>query len=328
MINNWSGISPEEAVQKISKAKTRLDEVEGLITNYSALLKQDPGSFAYKLSIESLRERANFHQEEISQVLSFRKFEIFDFSLNGALFQREAGDLLGLAGFFHFLQQTFASIVQAISAGATNRGRIQSGIQNLSQINLANVFPSSFGLRLAIKTDLDLFGGSYAIQGIHHLFQLVNSVDDKEKLYEKIAFLGPRTLSNFRRLIKHLSKTKSSFHLSWEDPFSTQHQANTSEETISRADVNLSKIKTNQDEFRDFEGFLLGASLIRKRFEFVLDSGEIITGNVPKDQLEFIPHFFGKKCKIRTNENIVTDELGQSKRTSHTLLKIESPKDD
>jgi hypothetical protein len=187
---------------------------------------------------------------------------------------------------------------------------------------LAGVFPSSFGMTMMVPTQPDLTGRSLAADSLTALFGLLAPSDDERDLMQLSGELGSRTLSHLRQLARDLAKNEVDLRLEW-----ANYSGRTSAVVItsSRANSILSLLanilQTNSTE-RILQGSLLGASLLRDRFELLADEIGLIEGTIVSGLGEDVTAVFGKRCSVTVNETEVLNRASGERRVYHVLTSI------
>lgn len=325
----WQSELPSEVLEEHLKALIRrFDTTEDMINAQSRLRVRDPESFAYRIALLSLQSRQEVIRQAIAEILHQRQQETINLALEGERFQESSAYLSDLALVLSHTQKVFTSIVQAVTVGPTQRGPIPNAIERLSQLRLTTTYPSSFGMRLEADTSTDMFGNSEVITALNTLFALLLSGADREQLVDRTGNLGPRVLNHYKRFVKQLANSGTSISLSWRDPIGEIYRWEAREPELVRLSESLTSIKTELTHPLDVEGWLLGASLLRNRFEFVpMGEDTPISGRISKDAKSSVAALFGQQCFAHIIETRTFDEIVDSVRSVFTLVAIEPLKD-
>ena len=141
----------------------------------------------------------------------------------------------------------------------------------------------------------------------------MNCEDHSEQIKQEIKSLGPRTIIRYKDLLNTIYKTKSNikFYDSIKPPgFETKIITHDLAKRIIDIIVREEAIPPQEDSF---SGTLKGLSLIKYRFQFVIDSGEIIEGDFDPSLSDAVKNNLDKaaiaRFKIRTKQNEMTEEL-------------------
>lgn len=97
------------------------------------------------------------------------------FSLAGSAFADNSASLGNLGVFFIRLQKLYSSIAQAIRTGPTLRGPIAAEIRAATELRLADVYASSFGMKMYVPAGFDLMGNSISSDALEAFFQLLRA---------------------------------------------------------------------------------------------------------------------------------------------------------
>lgn len=320
----WRSEIASEILEAQLKALFRRSNLtEEMINVQSRLRVSDPSSFAYRLSLSSLQNRQQSLQREIAAVLHLRRQETIKLALEGERFQDHSAYIGDLSVVLSSAQKIFTSIVQATTTGPTQRGPVPTAIEQLARLRLTNTYSSSFGMQLEADTSVDMFGNSEVLTALDTFFALLGSGDNREQLIDRAGNLGPRVLNHYKRFVKQLANSGTSISLSWQDPVGDIYRWEAREIELVKLNQSLTSITTELNHILQVEGWLLGASLLRNRFEFVPVDGEpTISGRISKDAKNDVASLFGQRCMAEIAETIMSDEATESQKSVFTLIAI------
>ncbi|WP_372623381.1 hypothetical protein [Falsiroseomonas sp.] len=322
----WRGIEPDEAETRIRYLTQKLVETDAALQAQRRALAMKPGSFAFKLSCESLEHLQECLLEERLEVLRHRVGEAVEVALDGRRFGKEGASIDHLGIFFRRLQKLYSSIAQAIQSGPTLAGPIAGDIRAATELQLAGVFPSSFGMLMVVPSQPDLTGRSLAGDSLAALFKVFMSENDEKALMEISGELGPRASSHLRHLARELSRSDATLRLSW-----ATNSGQRLNSVIKPGDAlamvqSLEKIVQTHSEELGLSGVLAGASLVRGRFELLADNMGLIEGTIVTGLAESVKDAFGSRCEVTVNRTVVLDRGTGEQRTYYVLTSINGQK--
>lgn len=322
MSDQWKEISASEAQARADSARRHLADIEEQISIQEALCKEEPGSFAYRLSLQSLNAQREELERQLGEVLHYRVKEVIGLSLRGTAFYDNTANISDLAHILSRVQDLFSGVLQAISTGPTERGPLPSRILELSNLRLSSVYPSSFGMSFEVKTVVDMFGHSDVLDALDVVFSLLQAEHNKDKLIDFAGHLGRRAIRRYRNLVEILIETEASAQVQWDDPFGQPHKWQGSTDNFILLAHVLGSLRSETKSVESVPGWLLGASLLRNTFEFVTDKDVLIRGRIARDSRDRVREYFGKACVIEFQTTIVSDEITGTVRESNVLTGI------
>jgi hypothetical protein len=285
-----------------------------------------PDSFAFQLSCESLANMQERLLEERLKILQHRIGEALEVTLDGRRFGKEGASIDHLGIFFRRLQKLYSSIAQAIHSGPTLAGPIAGEIRGATELQLAGVFPSSFGMIMVVPSQPDLAGRSLASDSLEALFKVFVTKDDEEAIMGISGELGPRASSHLRHLARELSRSNATLRLSW-----ATNKGDRRNSLIRPTDAlaiveSLEKIVQTSSEKIILSGILAGASLFRGRFELMSDDLGLIEGTIVPGLAESVKDAFATRCEATVNRTIVLDRATGEQRIFYVLTSINGRK--
>jgi hypothetical protein len=318
----WRGIDAESAEEQLRFITQRLMEVEVALQAQRQALALKPTSFAFQLSCENLQDLQERLIQERAEVLRHRIGEALEVALTGRRFGSDGASIDHLGIFFRRLQKLYSSIAQSIQSGPTLSGPIAGDIRAATELQLAGVFPSSFGMLMTVPSETDLTGRSLASDSLVALFKALSPEKDEKTLMQLSGELGPRASSHLRHLARELARSDATLRLAWAT--TNGHQVTS---LIRPADAltiveNLDKIVQTRSEEMSLSGVLAGASLVRNRFELLVDGGEVIEGTILSGLAEHVKGVFGAHCGVTVNKTAVLDRGTGDQRTYYVLTSI------
>jgi len=324
MVKIWEGIDPREAEAQLRGLQRRLVELDTALQDQQEILRKIPGSFAFKLSCENLLRMQNKLQREMSALTKHRLYEKIEFALSGTRFQNNTAPIEALGRVLWRTQLLFNSIGQAITSGPTQRGKISSDILKFTELRIASTYPSSFGMTVIAPASYDLMGESLSASSLNTMFQLLVGADDAATMMRLSGELGSRTMNHFRHVVSELQKGEAHISLQWDDFSGTQFIWKANPDKISRIMTSLQNITHQKTDEKIIHGRLVGGSLIRNRFELLLDDGQVIAGKIVSGKSDILKdHVLGKTCRARISETEIIDLTTGDHRTYYALIDIE-----
>lgn len=324
MIDLWKGVDVEDAEARMRGLNRRLAELDLALSSAQSILAANPNSFAARLGILSLSRMQTALERERSQLASHRVREHLCVALKGHEFADNTASIGQLGFFLVRLQKLYSSIAQAITTGPTQRGPISRDISRMTNLRFAETYASSFGMDLFVEQKFDIFGESVATAALQTMFNLLNSTSKENEISRLSAELGPRAVAHLRRVLDDLYRSDSGLSVSWKDLAGTEYKWVAPVEKIADLKNNTSRFKTSDSIERSIKGVLLGASLLRDRFEFLSEDGDLIEGKLARNAKSKIRDFFAHSCLATIDMVTVEEVVTAEKKTFYTLTAIES----
>lgn len=323
MLTSWTNINPETAEAQSRGIVRRLAELEDALKSHQSMARETPDSFALRLGTKSLTAMHARLSQELAQLSVYRQSEHVNVELAGQAFSDHTASLLHLGALFLRLQKLYTSIGQSLRSGPTLRGPFPSELRALTELRLASVYPASFGMNLYVPSAYNLMGESIAADSLSSLFQLLGSAHNEPKLMQLSGELGRRAISHLRHIAYILKDTGSELRVDWKDYTGTQHYWIADPTLASSIISNVAKISETRSEEKRIAGHLVGASLLRNRFEFITQDFELIEGKFVTGLDGPIRDVFGRKCVIVVDETEITDRSNGDTRTFYSLKSVE-----
>jgi len=320
----WSGVDPNHAEQALRALSRRLRELESALSDQRELLQARPDSFAFSLGYSSLVQLQERLLGERSELLKHRVAERVDVSLEGASFQKDGASAAALGALLIRLQKLYSSIAQAITEGPKLRGPIASAIMSATELRLAATFPSSFGMSLIVERGpMDGEVAHLPSASLERMFGLLKTEQTALALMQTTGELGGRVLNHYRHIANILQSTESDLKVEWSDSEGIKHYWLTSSESAGKTVSLLKSIQEVSSETNTVIGRLVGASLLRNRFELLADDGRLLEGKVTGNALRTISTCFGKVVNAELDMTTVRDQGSGEARTYYALVSID-----
>lgn len=319
----WHNVDPADAEARLRGLNRRLAELDEAMESGQKLLTMDPDSFSAQLSLEGLTQLQERLQAERVELVKNRKRERIAVALNGSNFSDHTASIGALGFFLVRVQALYRSIGQAITTGPRLRGPISNEIVRATDLRFATVFPSSFGMEIFINSSFDEFGESTAVSSLQTLFNLLNATRREQEISRLSAELGQRSLSHLRHVLADLSKEGAGFSLEWRDSAGTEYNWRAESSDITTLRQNVSRFHERHMEERLAEGALIGASLLRNRFEFMKIDKTVIDGKITRAVKPKLREYFGRWCQAKLDQVDIVESFSGETKTYYTLIDIE-----
>lgn len=323
----WKGIDPDAAEAQMRGLTRRLAEIEDALEHSQRVRSAAPDSFAARLGWESLWSMQVALEAERLALVKHRARERITVALSGPAFDNHTADLGNLGVFLIRLQKLYTSIAQAVTVGPRLRGPIGREISNATTMRFADVFPSSFGMELFVDQRFDIFGESVASSSLQTLFNLLSSTTREKEISRLSAEIGPRAVNHLRHVLDDLARADAGLSLQWSDASGTEYRWVATDDDVKILKNNASRFRTAISEPVLMEGFLIGASLLRDRFEFLTQDRSVIDGKIAKSAKPAIREAFGRVCVGRFDRVVVVESVTGEERTYFTMTGIDKPDD-
>lgn len=324
MLEAWQGIDPNIAEARLRGLRRRLSELDAALMGQQSLARTHPNSFAIALSGESLRSMEFALRQELVEVLRHRHAEHLSLVLDGPNYSQHSAKLADLGLIFTRMQKLFSSIAQAISTGPTTRGPIRTEIMAKTAMQLHATYASSFGMKIAVLSEYDLLGDSLSSDTLVQMFQLLAASHNDSRLMRISGEIGRRSLVHLRHLATHLRATETELNVEWKDFAGTKYEWQISRNIADEIIKSIDNITETRSETKVFDGWLVGASLLRNRFELLVDFDEVIEGKFVNGLTLDIQKSFGKRISTTVDETEVHDRSTGESKKFYTLKSLQA----
>ena len=331
MVDTWS-ITDERTIESIEAQirglNRRLYDLEHALQSASEILRDDPNNFAFKLTSSSLISMQGALQNELAEATRYRINEGINISLSGQLVEDHSASILSLSVILNRIQRLYSSIAQAITSGPTIRGPLSGAVVNATDLRLANIYPSSFGMTLYVPSEHNMFGSSISVEALESMFDLLAAVEDSdERIMRKAGEVGTRSMRHLKALSRHLDQTGTSISLGWKDLSGIYRSWEASPERSHSISEKIDKITQTDSEIINVSGRLVGASLLKDRFE--ISSADIIyEGRFVASLNESIRDLFGSGVEAKLEATEIRDVVSNTARRYFTLREIHAAQDE
>ncbi|WP_342111674.1 hypothetical protein [Methylobacterium sp. SI9] len=318
----WNNIDGAEAEAQLRGLNRRLADLDEAMRDSQRMLADNPDSFAAKLGLNSLSQLQQRLQSERVELVKHRVREKVDVALLGASFNDHTASLGRLGIFLWRLQGLYQSIGQAITTGPRLRGPISQEILRATDLRLAHVFPSSFGMELFVTSSFDEFGESTSVAALQTLFNLLTATKRENEIGRLSAELGQRSVNHLRKVLTELHRDSAGFSLSWTDSAGTKYAWDADNSDIPRLRESISRYQERSIGEHIYDGALIGASLLRNRFEFMDMDKAILEGKITRAVRPQLREYFGQWCRVTLEQVEVFETVSGETKVFYTLIGI------
>lgn len=321
-MNLWDGIDSAEAEAQLRGLNRRLADLDEAMQGSQRLLADNPDSFAAQLGLNSLSQLQERLQVERVKLIRHRERERVAVALNGADFDDHSANLGRLGYFLVRMQNLYQSIGQAITTGPRLRGKISQEVMRATDLRLAGVFPSSFGMDLFVASSFDMYGESTAVSALQTLFNLLTATKRETEIARLSAELGQRSVNNLRKVLDDLIRAGAGFSVSWTDSAGTKFYWDANTADIPQLRANISRFSERSIGQRVYDGALTGASLLRNRFEFMTTDRVVLEGKITREVRPQMREYFGRICRVTLDQVEVVETVSGETKSFFTLTGI------
>jgi hypothetical protein len=300
----------------------RLAELDEAMRAGQHIRALQPDSFAAELSLASLTQLQKRLEQERLELVKYRKRERLQISLLGHSYADHSAGVAELGFFLIRLQKLYSAIAQSITTGPRRRGPISNEIVNATAMRFADVFPSSFGMEIFVRPRFDMLGESTAASSLQTLFTLLNATRQEGEISRLSGELGQRALNHLRHVLDDLSRSHAGFSLSWTDVAGTNYSWVGDNDQIPKLKSNVARFRTRHSVEITIPAVLLGASLLRDRFELMTAKREVIEGKLAREVKPRLREYFGRQCLASLEKVEIDEAVTGDTRTFYTLVGI------
>ena len=294
---------------------SELDTLRELIEENRRLVVENPTEFALELNLISFKNREEALLEELTESYKRLSIDAFDFNIEGDYVENHRISSSVLGKMLICLQDVVDSIAYCRQARqSVVYGPVPQEILSGSRMDLTAACEGSF--KVILTSNQPALGESLAKASLRSFNHLLDCRDNKELIRQEISDLGPRTTNKYKNFLDIIYKTGSQITLyDAIIPEGFETKIITSELAKSIWDV-ISQEEIVPDEEKTFTGTIKGLSLIKYKFQFVVDDSEsVINGSFDQDLSESVKNMLDKHTvaifKISAKLHEVTDELNE-----------------
>jgi hypothetical protein len=248
-------------------------------------------------------------------------------ALDGRPVRDHTIDVQFLANVLGALQYAITSVGQSVVGEPTRRGVIPADIRRATALSVAATFAGSFGLHLtaaAPEQQTEMFEGERTVleRSISSVVEILSVAggSDTERLHKLGAALGPRAFTGLQSLVQLLANGEVTASIEWRSP-SSSVSTNLSPNQLAQARDSMATTEVITTD-TVIIGRLVGASLVRSRFELETTNGVVFAGAVDPGVLDRIQRFFGDDCQAKLRVTTVRSLAEGSFSETYVLIDI------
>ena len=262
----------------------KLQDSASEIAEMERQLGEDPDSYVLQLGLESVVSHFAQLEAEFHELADKKSVDVCTYRLF-----RDANEALSLRGYTSALgefQNSLSSLYGAIKKGPRKRTRMSPDIEGVTRLNFGYAFSGSVGVVLTMERERLLVNVGALADTIETFFSLVGAPrrDDIREIGRR---LGPGPLrSVFRWANAHVLDGIGA-DIVW------RHGEEESRVLLQRDEMRhlrdeIDATSEEKEERITMTGFLVGASIVTKRFDFAPDDMEIVDlhGEIIKGRFE------------------------------------------
>lgn len=313
---SWGDGAPQRIPEHVRELQGQLVDFDTAIKAQRELIDFDGNIFPYQLSLQHLEAERHIIKEELASLMHWRRTESLGIALDGADFDKHCAPIAVLADFLKPFQATYKRVYQATVHGIS-RKLVPPGITQASQLRMAGLYDSSFGMIITTPSAVDQVGDSKAIWALERTMAMFQD----ESIGEETISLGGWALSSYRKVIESLSLAGATPKIEWRNPSGENPSWAPDYATIRAIENRLIGIKEVRTELGSAEGVLIDAHGEKLSFELKKGRGSI-KGHFPIDMMNVIEPFIWKACRIDFEESVILDAGEGRERRVITLHNI------
>lgn len=294
-------------------------------------LAQSPG---LEVMFQSLKKR---EQEIVAQLDEVPAPELA-LTIEGSSVQGHSILVDQLARLLASLQGTLSAIGQSLTDRVTIKGQVPAHIREATALRLIGTVEGSFGVRLRgpilppVQESLFLeqVGATTVFDSsLEVVLDVVEAVvrdEPEDTVRELLVPLGIRAVHRFAELADVINvSTVDVATFLWRGPEQEEpRRIRLSRQSAEKLEETLTRAEESQRDI-PFTGRLVGASLVRDRFELQLDDDEVISGTVERSLVARLKEFFDATCTVTLRVTIAKSTIDEEEAATYRLIDIESP---
>lgn len=280
--------------------REELQELNKAIAATEGVVQEEADSFAWELSLSSLRARRKALLAETRAELDEGRVAELALRFDGEPVQGDTVEASFLSEFLGCLQKLVSALGQALAARPTARGNIPESVMEQTRLRLASVRAGSFTVALVGEAHPNLFGESLIQDAFENLHSLIEAGDNAEGLADLLSRLGGRVQGHYAAVLSTLTSANANVELeTWLDATTRRLATVSAVHARNIADA-LSLLQREEERPQRLRGRLIGLLQHKAQFEFQYpDTQEVIAGNVLPDALRKAVQYY--------DQNIIAD---------------------
>jgi hypothetical protein len=230
--------------------------------------------------------------DKISQIAISRKSDIIYLKMDIPSIRTLKAPIRILGNFLKLIQENIDAIGDALTRRDKQRGMIPSSQIEKTQLALTGIFLGSFGIELTSIRTADLFGNTPTREAIEYFISVIDSGCDPEKLKSRFHELNIRPASKYREFLQHLSKTDTSFNLTWASPIEyIGGFAQLSAKAAEKAIAVINEIEKEEPFEFEVVGILKGINIRIKNYEILeIEGNQKYSGRIADEAMPQADH--------------------------------------
>jgi len=308
-------------MSQIARTKSLLEEVNQIIANKQAHLREAGGSRGAMLSLKNLEIHRDELEKELRIANESRFKEIISLRFKGS--KAQYGTLpLGIAG---GLSKSFSDAIfqtsKYLKFGAKGGKQIENIIHETIDLRLEDIASGSTILYISGKTSPDSFGNSLIQDTFSNAFDLFKCESSNE-IAGVISNLGTNSVKYYTDFFGEINNSDLEIEVSWNTPNNELMRWNGTKDKVAKLYNALNQIEIRDPEEIDFEGKLITISS-KGLFELITDDNERIKGKFPSELLPTMRSFHVEdECSGRILKEIFFDSFTLKEKAEYTLDSI------
>lgn len=292
------------------RIKMLLTEAEKL--KKDALVKSKSGSFAYKLSADSISD----HIDELKQIAIVNDdrpiYELIDFRLKAPSLNSGSVPLSLIAKAAEEIRTMIGYAALRLVQGGIKRKRVPKDLYEELDLRLAGILPGSSRLLVVGPANRDLYDYGLTKSALERIFSVLDTSGEGPQFLEAITDLGPSSAKRLREFLKLLSIYSAEAEFSWKYAGTEVRKWIGKRETIESVTSALEVTEITEQERVILVGKIELLSK-RERIDLRTREGGLIRILYPKILLPkvFELHLDQKvtlQCQVTETENPLTNE--------------------
>jgi hypothetical protein len=237
-----------------------------------------------------------------------------------------------LSGVLKSLQEAVAAVGQAVGGAVTKTGVVPKRIREATSLRLVGTFAGSFGVKLEgpqVMWQAPLFpdenhSPELFDEVVGMVLDVVNAAteDDPEaSIRDHAAPLGIRAVHHLQELAGTLTSVDRA-QFRWRLPDGEGRSVTLSRLSAEQLYSVLGSTDLSEEEIH-VAGRLVGASLVRSRFELETKDGSVLNGRVDAGLVGTLSRFFDADCVATLRVAIARSKVDEEISESYVLVGIE-----
>ena len=255
--------------------RNRLQETSSAITHLERSLAQNPDSPVVQFNLESVVRRFEQLESEFVGLADRKALDVCAYRLFTD--EPEGPSIRGFSGALHEFQASFSSLYDAIKNGRRLRTVLTPDVDAATRFNFGYAYSGSVGVVLTISKERLLLGGNLLDDTVATFFRLAKApTHDEIKTIGRE--LGPAPLKAIHRWAKaHISDGLGA-DIKWREGREVKASLFMQRAEIDRLRAEIEATSDEDHEKFPLTGYLTGASIENKRFDFRPDGLAPISG--------------------------------------------------